>query len=289
MKIGLQTSTFDKQSYGRWGENTYKKMKEHGYSCSDFCMVESDFPIFTLPTEEGDALLLKEKELAAQAGIEIFQVHGPWRWPPQDNTEEDRAERMEKMKKSIRGTAIIGCKNWVIHPIMPYGIEEINIPEAQKTWDLNMEFMGELLKTAKEYDVTICLENMPMPEFSLGTPEAVLKFVNEMNDEHFKICLDTGHVSVYNNLSLKKEVKRLGKEIRALHIHDNKCGNDLHLMPYYGVINWQEFADTLKEIDFDGCFSLETVLPHNLSDDIFEQSAKLLVNIAKDIIKKAGL
>lgn len=289
MKIGMQTSTFDKQSYGRYGENTYKKLKEHGYSCSDFCMVESDFPIFNMSVKDTDALLLKEKKLALEAGIEIFQVHGPWRWPPQDNTEEDRRERMDKMKKSIRGTAVLGCKNWVIHPIMPYGIEEIGTENVQKTWDMNKEFMTGLLKTAKEYDVTICLENMPMPEFSMGTPEAVLKFVKEINDEHFKICLDTGHVSVYNNLSLKDEVKRLGKEIRTLHIHDNKCGNDLHLMPYFGVINWQEFADALKEINFDGCFSLETIFPSGLSDDVFEASAKLLAKIAKEIVVKADL
>lgn len=289
MKIGFQTSTFDKQSYGRYGENTYKKLKEHGYSCSDFCMVESDFPIFNMSVKDTDALLLKEKKLALEAGIEIFQVHGPWRWPPQDNAEEDRRERMDKMKKSIRGTAVLGCKNWVIHPIMPYGIEEIGTENAQKTWEMNKEFMTGLLKTANEYDVTICLENMPMPEFSMGTPEAVLKFVKEINDEHFKICLDTGHVSVYNNLSLKGEVKRLGKEIRTLHIHDNKCGNDLHLMPYFGVINWQEFADALKEINFDGCFSLETIFPSGLSDDVFEASAKLLAKIAKEIVVKADL
>ena len=26
---------------------------------------------------------------------------------------------MEKMQKSIRLTALLGCKNWVIHPIIP--------------------------------------------------------------------------------------------------------------------------------------------------------------------------
>lgn len=289
MKIGIQTSTFDVQGYGRWKENTYKKLKEHGYSCSDFCMAESDFFVYTLPEKESDFLLKREKELAKESGIEIFQVHGPWRWPPRDNSEEDRKERMEKMKKSIRATSIFGCKNWVIHPIMPYGTDDIKTGNTQKTWDMNVLFMKELLKTAKEYDVTICLENMPMSAFSLGTPEAILKFVKEMNDENFKACLDTGHVAVYGNLSVGEEVRRLNKEIKAFHIHDNKFGADLHLMPYFGVIDWDDFAKSLKDIDFDGCFSFEVKFPENMSDKLFDDVGKLLAKTGKEIVGKTGL
>ena len=64
------------------------------------------------------------------------------------------------MKKSIRAASILECKNWVIHPIMPFGVEDIDTGDAEKTWDMNVAFMKELLKTAKEYGVTICLENM---------------------------------------------------------------------------------------------------------------------------------
>ena len=87
--------------------------------------------------------------------------------------EEDRKERMEKMKKSIRYTAVLGCKYWVIHPIMPFGVCEKDTEDAQKTWDMNIEFMSELLKVAKEVGVTICFENMPMLQFSLAKPDKI--------------------------------------------------------------------------------------------------------------------
>lgn len=284
MKLSIQTNLFDTNGYGRWKEEMYNKLKEHGYSCTDYNMANTNQIIYTAPQKEADDILLREKKLAESAGIEITQVHGPWRFPPKDFTCEDRAERMEKMKKSIRATALLGCKNWVIHPIMPFGTSEIDTEDAQKTWDFNIEFMGELLKTASEYDVTVCLENMPFHKFSLAKPEAVLNFVKTVNDKRLKICLDTGHVSVFDDLNIGDEVRRLGSEIRALHVHDNKFRIDLHMMPYFGKIDWKEFALALKDIEFAGCFSLETAPPGNLPDDIYEDMCKLLARIAAEIV-----
>lgn len=285
MNIGV-TAKLSGKGYERWGENRYKKQKSHGFSCVDFNMANTEGLIYTLPQQKSDEILLNEKILMEEAGVEITQVHGPWRWPPQDFTEEERSERMEKMKTSIRATSILGCENWVIHPIMPYGVNDIGTENAQKTWDMNIEFMNELLKTAKEYNITICLENMPMLKFSIATPTDILRFVKTINDDNFKICLDTGHVAVFNGLSLGDSTRELGDEIRVLHVHDNMHSMDLHLMPQFGIINWEEFAKALKDIGFDGSFSLETLPPSKLSDECFEEMCILLAKIAKDIISQ---
>lgn len=283
MKIGIQSNLLDKNGYGRWGENTYKKLKEHGYSCSDYDMADTETVIYTAAQKEADEWLLHERKLASEAGIEIFQAHGPWRWPVRDFTEQDRAERMEKMKKSIRAASILGCKNWVIHPIMPYGTSDAGTENAQKTWDMNLVFMSELLKTAKEYDITICLENMPMLEFSLATPEDILRFVKTINDDNFKICFDTGHAAVFEKLNPADEVRRLGEEIRVFHVHDNKFCMDLHLMPYFGIIDWNAFRESLKDIGYSGCLSLETIPSRSLPNDIFEDMCIALAKIAREL------
>ena len=221
--------------------------------------------------------------MAEAAGIEIHQVHGPWRWPPKDSTEEDRKERMEKMKKSIYLTTVLGCKNWVVHPIMPLGLEEADTEDALRTWAMNFVFMEELLETAKEHDVTICLENMPMHKFSMSKPKEILNFVEQIGDDHFKICLDTGHVSVFPELDLAEETRRLGKEIRVLHVHDNRYNCDMHLNPYDGIVNWESFGKALRDIQFDGVFSLETAPGGKMPDALFEEKSRHLVNICKYI------
>lgn len=281
MKIGIKFNIFN-SGYCRYGDKKYIKLKEHGFSCIDFNMTSTNTELYTSPAP--DRLLLYEKALADDAGIEIHQAHGPWRSPPKDGTSEERLERMEKMKTSIYLTSLLGCKNWVIHPLMPLGADDLVTGNEKGTWDINLRFMRELLISAKEYGVTICLENLPMTKFSLAKPASILNFVEEIADENFKICLDTGHVSVFDDLSLCDEVRRLGDKIKVLHVHDNKFGKDLHLMPYFGSIDWKAFARSLKEIGYDGVFSLETTAPDTLPDFLFEKCNILLYEIADQII-----
>lgn len=283
MKIGLSANSLGR-NYGRWGKDAYLKLKEHGYACSDFSMSDTDSMLYTLPQDEADEILRREQRLAKEAGIEITQVHGPWMWPPKDSTQEGRDERMAKMKYSIRLTSVLGCKNWVIHPIMPFGIEDISSGDSEKTWAMNVSFMSELLKTAKEYDITICLENMPMLGFSLAKPQSILEFVKYMNDDHFMICLDTGHVSVFPELSLAEETRALGSAIRVLHVHDNRYSRDAHMFPCFGTIDWKPFAAALKDIGYNGSFSLETLPPADLPDNIYEKFCIALHDTAEWII-----
>ena len=46
MKIGNRANAIEKLWYGRYRENTYKKLKEHGYLCSDFNMMNTDSVIY---------------------------------------------------------------------------------------------------------------------------------------------------------------------------------------------------------------------------------------------------
>jgi sugar phosphate isomerase/epimerase len=159
----------------------------------------------------------------------------------------------------------------------------MRVGTQQETWDINLSFMRELLATAKQYGITICLENMPFCEFSLSKPTDILRFVREINDDNFKICLDTGHITVFEDLLPGDSVRSLGKEIRTLHVHDNKEHIDLHMMPYFGNIDWKDFANALKEIEFNGVFSLETLPPVKLDNDMFEKSCIMLAESAKRI------
>lgn len=278
MKIGMVSS-----AYTRFGEDRYLKMKEHGYSCVDYGMINTDIFPYSCSEEEMIARLLKEKALAEAAGIEFSQVHGPWRYPPTDDTKEKREVRLGEMQKSIRATAMLGCKNWVVHPIMPYGVGEKDTPESDKTWELNVDFMRKLLVTARECDVTICLENMPFVNFTISTPDKILELVQLMNDDHFKICLDTGHVAVFPECNLADVVRKLGKEIRVLHVHDNNGKADQHQLPYFGVIDWKAFYAALKDIGYEGCFSLESKIPQALPDDLYEELCRFQVRMVKEI------
>jgi len=106
--------------------------------------------------------------------------------------------------------------------------------------------------------VTICLENMPHRNFSMAKPEKVLQLAKLLDDPHFAVCLDFGHVATQENMSVADQIRLLGDKLQAVHIHDNGGEKDEHLWPGAGIIDWAEAMKALREIGYTGVFSLET-------------------------------
>ena len=260
-------------------------IKRLGYDCVDlqsFCHTENVF--FGEPAEVSRNLKLV-RDAVADAGLTISQTHGPWRWPPQDGTKEDRDERFEKMARSLYGTAEVGCSDMVIHPIMPFG--DYQDPYPVEFMEMNLEFFGRLTEVAEKAGVVIDFENMPMPALSLATPYQILDFAKKINSPYFRVCLDTGHCAVTKN-DPAEAVRAIGKEyLRVLHVHDNDGKGDFHWLPETGVIDWDGFSKALHDIGYEGVFSLETdVKPAGLTPECFEEKRKALSETASRLAGK---
>ena len=283
LKLGICCLPYE-NTYGRYGEDKFLKIKQHGYDFVDYNIPDTDCELYSMSEAALEEKIKKEAESARAAGVVIGQVHGPWRYPPQDATEEDRAERLEKMQKAARITAMLGCKYLVIHPIMPFGTHDLELDRGPETYALNKAFFRALVDCAKQHGVTICMENMPMTQFSLGTAQQVLDFVKDFDDENLKICLDTGHVAVFPGASVGDAVRGLGQFLKVLHIHDNEGDRDAHLYPSAGIIDWPDFFRALEEIGFDGALSLETFPSAELNDEQFEEEGLRLNRLFRDLI-----
>ena len=251
MRIGMTDSIYEKL----YGEKKYELMKRHGWDCVDYQgFLDTETPLFALSGGAFDDAMKRERELADRAGMTIWQVHGPWRYPPRDASPEDRAERLAVMKRTIRAAALLGCSNWVIHPMMPFAPGKAQDEAVVR--EVNRQFFGELLACAHESGVTIQLENMPFPWLCISAPEEILAFVREMNDDALRICLDTGHSAVYH-IQPADAMRKLGSLVQTLHVHDNDGVRDRHSIPYTGWIDWEDFSAALTEVGFDGVLSFE--------------------------------
>ena len=248
MKLGATVDLFS-----CFGDEKFKKMKEYGFDYADY---DLDGVLGDKTEEEYEAAVLAEKALADEAGVTIHQIHGHWRYPPHDETEELREERAEFMRRSIRLAGKIGCKNWVIHMLMPFGANDGGIDD-ESFLKINLDFFRKLLPYAKENGVTICLENMPMELLTYSSTAKTLEIIRLINDDNFKLCLDTGHEAIFGNVG--DAVRLAGENLRALHIHDNDGKHDRHWFVGMGVIDWSDFMAAIREIKFDGVLSLEVV------------------------------
>lgn len=284
LKIGIVQSAYCNK-YGF--EKGIEKMRIQGYDGMDYQeFVNTETALFEKNHFEFETYLKEQKKATQNAGIEIYQAHGPWRWPPKDASVLDREERLEKMIRSIEGAAILGCNKLVIHPLMPYTIED---EEHKKgTYDINLEFMRKLCNAGQKNGVVVCLENMPMLKFSLGSISEIFEFVKIINSDYFKVCLDTGHCTMFE-MSPGDGVRMLGKEyLYSLHIHDNNGLSDLHNTPFNGVIDWNDFGHALYEIGYQGVISLECQVSHTLPEKLLAYEEEGLYNKAKYIATLAS-
>jgi sugar phosphate isomerase/epimerase len=280
MKLGITSGYLTK--YGL--EAGAKRLKAHGYDCTDYQnFINTETEFFKLPEKEFERQIRKEREIIESAGVIIHQAHGPWRYPPKDDTEENRAERFASMSKAIRGCAYLGTDKFVIHPIMPFGGNSSEQPEVMKA--INFEFMSKLCEVAKEYGIIVCYENMPFPMLPITTSKHVADFARQINSDNFKVCLDTGHCLVCGE-SPADAVRYIGKDLLgALHIHDNDGKADKHRIPGEGIADWGAFTDALYDIGYDGVFSLETSIPSGHPEEEQERLERELAILGKRLAR----
>ena len=82
-------------------------------------------------------------------------------------------------------------------------------------------------------------------------------------------------------------VRKLGSRTKLLHVHDNYGGKDNHNGLCQGITDWKALALALKEVGYDGVFSLEVGLKstYNLSTEVMWAYADYCYKAAKEVVK----
>ena len=161
---------------------------------------------------------------------------------------------LKRLKQSMAYTNALNSTLWVFHPGIKTGISMFY---PGKDWKQNTESILLLHKTAEEYGVKIALENVPEPyPFIMKSVEHFTKFYNETN-LNLNLTFDVGHANI--NKQIELFLTTFKDKIAHIHASDNMGETDQHLGIGYGKINWQQFAQTLREIAYDKTVIIESV------------------------------
>lgn len=218
------------------------------------------------------------KDAAVKYGISNFQAHAPF---PSHLVGEDGAYNeymMEVLRKTIIGCDSMDCHRLVIHPFFQ-GYPELDTPEMER--ERNLERYAHLIPTAKQYGVTLCLENMfvvnrgKVYASCCSDITRACEYVDELNriagEKLFGFCVDTGHLLLCS-IDIKNAITELGDRIECFHVHDNDGRDDLHMPPYTGVLDWERFMEGLQAIGFNKTLCFETFRIHQLMDPALSPS-----------------
>lgn len=212
------------------------------------------------------------KKIGTENGIVCNQSHAPF--PVYDQ------KVYSCLKLAIECTAEAGGSICIIHP------------DNNKSAEQNAEMYSELLPYAKSCGVKIATENMwnwdkiknESSFAACATAEDFKKHIDILNDEFLVACLDLGHAEMRGSGDgAVNMINSLGHRLKALHIHDNDRHHDSHQIPFSMNIDFVSIVRALKEINYNGYFTLEanTFLNIYNSTNVFDGVKKLSESVRK--------
>jgi sugar phosphate isomerase/epimerase len=164
------------------------------------------------------------------------------------------------MIRSIEGCGILGIPNLVIHTGYT---QQLKYPQDREEYfRCNRKYVEKLLPAAEKHNVTICVENSTVKNmcgaYFFMTPEELNSFVEFVNHPLVGVCWDTGHAVLEGKSDQYDDILALGKNLKAVHIHDNRNDQDFHQPPFSGVLQLDRLLQGLLDIYFAGPFTFES-------------------------------
>ena len=256
-------STSNGGLHQRYGfEGATELLKKAGFDAidMDLCVLEKDDSVFWDSTYKYRAAELREH--AESLGMSFNQSHAPFHYNWKNNPNEYEERFMPGMIRTLEISALLGCKQAVVHPI--HHQEYIGHEEEQ--FELNIKFYRDLLPYAKEFGVKIALENMWQNEVKRKRPgydvcslaTEFVRYIDTLDDGMFTACLDLGHSGMVGE-EAQDAIRILGHDrLGALHVHDNDYCADQHTLPYLGKMDFEAIMKALADVDYVGEFTYET-------------------------------
>lgn len=279
LEVGVQTQNVisDENPY-----EGFEMLRQAGFTCCDFSLngylKNTDIyranknNFFDQSVEELESFFAKHKEAAGKSKIRINQMHMPYPiFIPNGKDKLNDYLWNQVAPKSMEICRFLECPNIVVHGFKLsrfWGTEEAE-------WQKTHEFLDSILPMAKEYGITVCLENLyesvggHLVEGPGCDARKAVERIDCINAEYgaevLGFCFDTGHANLIG-IDFEKFITTLGSRLKVLHIHDNDGVGDLHQIPYTftktrenkSSTDWEGFVRGLGTTNFDGVLSFET-------------------------------
>ncbi len=194
------------------------------------------------------------REAGDSAGLEFQSIHAPFNrmdrmWKDAPDTEDTVLELIE----CLHDCAGYGVPIMVAHVFIGF---EDHTPTTK-----GIGTFGRVIDEAERLGVRIAFENTEGEEYLAALFE---KFGDR---ENVGFCWDTGHEMCYNHSAdMPGKFGRNGK-LFCTHLNDNlgirdfsgkiTWLDDLHLLPFDGIADWQGIAKRLDSAGFDGTMTFE--------------------------------
>jgi D-psicose/D-tagatose/L-ribulose 3-epimerase len=217
---------------------------------------EMGFDLLELPVESpNDFDYAQAARILDRAGLErtICAAMGPDR----DLIHPDAAIRengLAYIRHCIDAAATVGAQN-VVGPLYSAvgRTWQSTAAERERDTELLVRQLSSLAAYARPKGVVLCVEPLNRFETSfLNTVEQAIPIIDRVDSPACGLLLDTFHMNIEER-SLGTAIRAAGDRVRHFHASENDRGT-----PGAGHVAWQEAADALRAIGYDGPIVIET-------------------------------
>ena len=284
MKIA--TTIGEVYSYTKTPADAIREYKGTGFKYLDYSfyyvLTNKDDPFMN---DGWQKIILDAKNTAEELGFKFVQAHAP----AGKIIGEGSDECLKATLRSIEACGMLGIKNMVIHSAFA---RDYKYPDDREAYfKANEPFFRALIPAMEKNGVNILFENTTKKHcgdsfFFPITAEDLNAFVDFMGHPNFAVCWDVGHANM-DGTDQYTEIIRLGKNLKAIHVHDNFGDVDRHLAPFTGTMDYDALVRGLVDSGYDGYFTLESDGFFKYNRGIENVSARLAHPTLE--IKKAAL
>ncbi len=118
-------------------------------------------------------------------------------------------------------------------------------------WNAFLSSLAELVESAPG-NVRFAVENTPVDS---GNTDVILDVVARFPEDRVGVCIDLGHAHIQE--TVQRAVRAAGGRLIHVHASDNLGEKDDHFVPGRGSIAWDQAIAVLREVGFEGAFTIE--------------------------------
>lgn len=281
MLISTETGVFA-EHFGN--EETLKILKNAGFTAYDFSMYNLKAEHCLVYFDDYAEKAKKLRKVADELGIVCNQTHAPF--PSYTDTNEEYNKTIgEYLRRALEVSGILGAKHCIVHPWNNFSAEQ----NAEKVYN-------PLLPYCKEYGVKIAVENMwnwyndldKAKPCACSLKDDFKAHMDLLDKEWFVSCVDIGHAAMFFEDTTAHDLLYDMKDTLAcLHVHDNNCRYDSHLLPFSGNIDWEKVCKALADIEYKGDMTFEACYGiRRMPIELKAQTARYMREIGEYLIER---
>lgn len=185
--------------------------------------------------------------------LRFQSIHAPWDMAADlwHAGEEQAQKGLETLRQCVDACVSCGVPLLIVHPFVGF--------ERHDVTQVGLERYGQVVAYARACNIKIAFENVEGVEFL----DALMTHFAQ--DDTVGFCWDSGHEMCYNHS--RDMLAKYGHKLLGTHLNDNLgikdyAGkitflDDLHLLPFDGVADWQDIARRLHKCGFSDILTFE--------------------------------